>query len=72
MNYSKNEPIAGDIAFGLGCDARLAGFSIHDNPYPPAEHHAWRQWRRGWEDVQDHWGKDCRRRVVMALPEVRK
>lgn len=48
-------------AFNLGCDARIAGCSLLDNPYgiqPSwATEEEWRFWRKGWKDVNNYWGK---------------
>lgn len=41
-------------AFNRGCDARLDGTPLEDNPYKSllAEHECW---IRGWRDVHGHW-----------------
>lgn len=47
-------------AFGLGCDARLAGLPLSACPFPcrgGAEMGYW--WRRGWRDVHYYWSADA-------------
>ncbi len=59
-----------DRAFGEGSDARLAGKSIHCNPYD-AETRAQlrRTWADGWSFTGRFWGTETAR-IVAALPAV--
>lgn len=44
--------------FGAGCDARLAGKPASANPHRPYHDGGlWKEWRRGWEDVDLWWGR---------------
>lgn len=57
-------------AFNLGADARLAGFSARLNPYnSQLQKQEFAQWRRGWIEVDQHWG-EWATWPVDALPEV--
>ena len=52
--------------FGLGCDARLAGIPLEDNPYILEDG---RVWKEGWLYVEKHWG-DMAKRPVKKLPKI--
>lgn len=55
-------------AFNEGADARIRGESLHHNPYDNTTDRAARNaWKRGWFDVQEHFGKDARW-LVKPLP----
>lgn len=45
--------------FGEGSDARINGWALYANPHPVSAGEAspWYQWRRGWHDVDRHWGE---------------
>lgn len=54
--------------FNEGCDARIAGTAITNNPYSSGTS-AHQAWRRGWRDVHRTWGLDRRGRYpVRDLP----
>lgn len=57
-------------AFNQGCDARLAGLSLSDNPFQSGDYF-WRYWRQGWIDVDRNWGRWAHW-SVRSLPEVKK
>ncbi len=48
-------------AFNRGCDARLAGQPLSANPFntngTSEERNFAQYWRKGWHDVDDHWGE---------------
>lgn len=56
-------------AFNLGCDARINGQSLWKDPYPH-DGHLTTYWRKGWHDVDQHWG-EWAKGSVPPLPEVR-
>lgn len=45
-----------DTAFNEGCNARLAGIGIKDNPYR-GDRQLRDAWAAGWRDTQYNWGK---------------
>ncbi len=62
----------GTRAFNIGCDARIAGIPLKDNPYHSrGQESLHNKWRIGWMDVAVNWGKWDRRRAA-PLPEIIK
>lgn len=59
-----NEP-GQALAFGRGCDARIAGYSLRHNPYPPESDLSY-CWRHGWNHVSLFWGVDDRKAEPLA------
>ena len=61
MNHLETESYT--RAFNAGCDARLAGKSLRDNPHGSGQ--TWYSaWRYGWLDVERNWGIDAKRPVA--------
>lgn len=58
-------------AFNAGCDARIRGQSLNDNPHKGRQAVAlWATWRDGWIDVDTAWCRQ-RRGPRTALPRVK-
>lgn len=57
-------------AFNKGCDYRLAGRDIDDNPYV-GNTQLWNSFRWGWNHVESAWGLDAKWEV-MPLPRVKR
>lgn len=58
--------------FGEGCDSRLCGLPLWENPYREGINcREYTAWRRGWKDVNRHWGEDnpLRARRLVAIRE---
>lgn len=65
--------LSNQVAFNDGCDYRLAGVPIKDNPYADSDHSA--AWLSGWRHTNSNWGKDARwpiRPLPLVLKEARR
>lgn len=51
-----------DRIFNEGCQARLEGQRLTENPYLTSNQciSLANQWVRGWQDVDRHWGADVK------------
>lgn len=57
-------------AFNDGCDYRLAGVPIKDNPYADTDRSA--AWLSGWRHMNSNWGKDAKWPIKPLPPVLKK
>ena len=62
--YLKQQAAIYAAAFNLGADARIAGDARSNCPLDCVEDRS--AWRKGWNDVDQHWGEQNRTAPKLA------